>query len=56
MVSPALGNANLPWSNTQSLTHATVGRGPAWLSVFGPPVLYVCTSMPKTSQLTDCRK
>jgi len=45
------GIANLPWvvsalSNTQSLTHATVGCGPIWLCAFGPAVLYGCTLMP----------
>jgi len=33
-------------SNTQSLTHATVTRGPIWLCAFGPAVLHGCTPLP----------
>jgi len=44
------GIANLQWvasnlSNTQSLTHAAVARGPIWLCAFGPAVLLGCTPL-----------
>jgi len=52
MVNPALGRpiANLACvvsalSNTQSLIHAVVGRGPIWLFPFGPAVLHGCTPL-----------
>jgi len=43
-------------SNTQSLTHAAVGGGPIWLCAFDLAVLYGCTPLPETPQLTDCCK
>jgi len=39
-------------SNQQSLTQASVGHGPIWLCAFDLAVLYGCTPLPKTSQLT----